>query len=70
MKKLVIVGVFGIGLLGGGYFMSTRAFAEEQSCTHAGTTYAHDTRLCIDGKCMRCNNGSWENWDKGDCCKK
>ncbi len=34
--------------------------AERKSCKFAGFEYAHDTRMCKTRKCVRCNDGVWQ----------
>jgi len=36
------------------------AKTERKNCTFEGREYSHGTELCIEGKCMICNDGRWE----------
>jgi hypothetical protein len=37
-------------------------------CTFEGRRFAHEAEFCDSGKCMRCNDGKWEDIDEWACC--
>jgi hypothetical protein len=37
---------------------------KHESCAFAGFLYRHETELCQSGKCMKCNDGKWEETGK------
>jgi hypothetical protein len=41
---------------------------KKKECTHRGEDYAHDSEVCESGRCMRCNDGEWEETDEWSCC--
>jgi len=42
--------------------------AEEKTCTFADFEYAHDSKMCLSGKCVKCNDGEWEETDQSCPC--
>lgn len=38
--------------------------AEKKSCMFAGFEHPHGSEMCEDSKCMRCNDGKWEDTGK------
>jgi hypothetical protein len=42
---------------------------KNKSCNFAGFEYEHDYRICKTGRCMKCNDGKWEDTGKSCPCR-
>ena len=41
---------------------------EKERCTYKDSVYSHDAAVCTVDKCMRCNDGEWQEMDASACC--
>lgn len=35
--------------------------SRKSECTHRDRTYSHGSEMCIEERCMICNDGRWES---------